>query len=99
MAAPQTGQLTLTASAQVLTTPVNVAAWVLKALATNSGIAYIGPSGVTTANGYPLVPGEEFDYQRNFQNGQVVYPLQPSDISVVGTVGDIVAWFATPTTS
>lgn len=35
----------------------------IMALASNTGTAYIGPSGVSTANGYPLYPGSYYDYK------------------------------------
>ena len=35
---------------------------VVKALRSNAGTVYIGASGVTTANGYPLVAGESISY-------------------------------------
>lgn len=73
-AAPATqvysGQLTLAASAAALSTgtwsPSSPTALVngivCKAPTTNTGTVYIGPSGVSSANGYSLKPGEAISY-------------------------------------
>jgi hypothetical protein len=67
---PYSGQIALTATAA----PISGGTWnpsspttlvnglVIKAPASNTGTVYIGSSGVTSANGYPLSPGEAVSY-------------------------------------
>lgn len=96
MSAPLAGLISVTGSAQVLSSPVGVQAWVLKAPLTNSNPIFIGPSTVTTANGYQMDPGDTFEYERITQSGAPKYELGPADVYVVGTSGDKATWFASP---
>jgi hypothetical protein len=59
MPSPRTGQVNLGATAQQLSTTSGGAAFVIKAPLSNLNPAYVGPSTVTTANGYQLDPGDE----------------------------------------
>lgn len=96
MAAPLSGQITLTGTAQPLSPPVAVTAFTIKAPLTNNLPAYIGPAGVTTGTGYQLDPGDEFEYQRQSQSGQARYELGIGDFYAVGTGPDKVTWLASP---
>jgi predicted amino acid racemase len=60
-----------------------------KALAANSGIAYLGVSDVTSTNGYELSAGNEIEINFKDIGGSVVF----SSIYVdVATNGDKVCW-------
>ena len=60
-----------------------------KALAANSGIAYLGVSDVTSTNGYELSAGNEIEINFKDVGGSVVF----SSIYVdVATNGDKVCW-------
>jgi len=97
MPTPLTGQISVTGTAQaVSTTPVTVAAWVLKTATTNQNPIFIGPEGITTSTGHQLDPGDSIEYERSFQNGAPRYMLGPSDVYVVGTSGDKTTWFGSP---
>ena len=56
------GQTTCTGSAQLVTSSSWTNGLIIKAGYNNTGIIYVGPSGVTTANGYPLKAGEAISY-------------------------------------
>ncbi len=100
MSAPYAGQVSVSGTAQALSsTPVTVAAFVVKAPATNVNPIYIGPSTVTTSNGHQLDPGDVFEYERSNFNGQNAYQLGPADIYVVGTSPDKATFFASPSSS
>lgn len=96
MSAPLSGQLTVSASAQQLTSPVTVTAFELKAPIANQNTLWIGPAGVTATTGYPLEPGDRLGYERGDQHGQTRLSLTPSDIYAVGTGPDVLAWFGSP---
>lgn len=55
-------QQTCTTSAVALTSAVYSNGFVITALTSNTGTAYIGGSGVTTSAGYPLKPGQSIAY-------------------------------------
>lgn len=89
------GQVTLTTSAQQLTsTQYEISAILVKPLSGNVDDMYIGPSGVTASTGYPLSPGEAWKNVTVNRQGEAVVDIKPSDIYVVGTAGDKVAWQA-----
>lgn len=100
MSFPITGQVAVTGAAQKLDptgVSINCAAFAIKAPATNANTVYIGPAGVTTATGYPLTSGDEFEYQRQGLGIQPTLQLTPNDFYVVGTAGsDVIAFFASP---
>ena len=56
------GQISLTGAVAALT---SVAARRFRVIAhlDNSDVIYIGPAGTTTANGFPLWPGKEMEFQ------------------------------------
>ena len=56
------GRQLTTTGAVVLPTQALVNGVVIKALSTNVSAIYLGPSGVTTATGYPLFAGESISY-------------------------------------
>jgi hypothetical protein len=60
-------QQAVTASAVVLATNA-VHGFCVKALTTNALTVYVGPSGVSTATGYPLAAGESICYQASNTN-------------------------------
>jgi hypothetical protein len=91
----KTGQTSITASAQQLTTSrLETDDWSVRALSTNVGNVAIGPSGVTTSTGYLLEPGDEFSFGSIIAAGHPVYDLRPDELYVVGTSGDKVTWLA-----
>lgn len=59
---------------------------VIKALSTNGGTAYIGPSGVTTSTGYPLAAGEAISY--GVANTSQLYLICSDATSVVAVTGN-----------
>lgn len=94
---PLYGQLSITASAQQLTSNrATVTAFTIKAPASNSNPVYLGDSAVTTSTGFQLDPGDEVDYECVNQAGQPNYQLRPSDFYAIGTVGDKATWLASP---
>lgn len=94
---PLCGQITVSGSAQRLSSPLgDVAAFIIKAPSTNSNSVYVGDANVTTSSGFILNPGDLLEYERIVQNGQPVYQLRPSDFYVVGTAPDKVSWVASP---
>ena len=75
---------------QQISTTNNRVLWIkAKALAANSGIAYLGVSDVTSTNGYELSAGNEIEINFKDVGGSVVF----SSIYVdVATNGDKVCW-------
>ena len=77
------GQQTLTTSAAALPSHALANGVVITAETTNTGTVYVGPSGVTTSTGYPLVAGQSISYAIN----------NLSSIYIIGTNGtDVVAF-------
>lgn len=94
---PLHGQVALSGSAQPLsTTALTSKSWILKAPTSNAGPAYMGGPSVSSSNGHQMDPGDEFEYELRYFQGEPFYPLQPSDIYVVGGSGDKVTWLASP---
>ena len=56
------GRQLTTTGAVALASNALVNGVIIKALTTNVATLYLGPSGVTTATGYPLAPGEAISY-------------------------------------
>lgn len=75
---------------QQLSNTANRVLWLkAKALAANSGIAYLGVSDVSTTNGYELSAGNEIEINFREIGGSVVF----SSIYVdVASNGDKVSW-------
>ena len=73
-------QQTVTASAVALTSQALSNGLVIKAKSSNAGTVYVGPSTLTTANGYALAPGESISY--GVTNASAVW--------IVGTASDVV---------
>ena len=55
------------------------------ALASNTGTVYIGGSGVTTSNGFPLYPGSFYDYR--VKNSNLIYIVGSDNTQVVAATG------------
>jgi hypothetical protein len=98
MAAPLTGQLQITGTAQQLTGPVQVAAFEIKAPSSNINTIYIGQAGVTPTSGHAMEPGDRLAYQRSDQHGETRLSLAPADFYAVGTPGssDVLTWLGSP---
>jgi len=91
----RTGQVAVTATAAPLTSDDFPAETVIvKAFPDNTGSVYIGTSDVTTSTGYPLSPGEEFQFSPAL--GNLNRTPKPKDVYVIGSNGDNAAWIATP---
>jgi len=77
-------------SEQQISNTTNRVLWIkAKALAANSGIAYIGVSDITATNGYELSAGNEVEINFRELGGSVAF----SSIYVdVATNGDKVCW-------
>lgn len=73
-------QQTVTASAVALAAQALVNGIVVKAKSTNAGTVYVGPSGVTTGTGYPLLAGEAISF--GVTNASAVF--------IIGTASDVV---------
>lgn len=75
---------------QQLSNTANRVLWLkAKALAANSGIAYLGVSDVSTTNGYELSAGNEIEINFREIGGSVAF----SSIYVdVATNGDKISW-------
>ncbi len=68
----------------------NKVRWIqLKALAANSGIAYVGVSDVTTTNGYELSAGNTLELNFGEQGGTVAFNTFYLDAA---SSGDKVSW-------
>jgi len=68
----------------------NKVRWIqLKALAANSGIAYVGVSDVTTTNGYELSAGNTLELNFGEQGGTVAFSTFYLDAA---SNGDKVSW-------
>ncbi len=68
----------------------NKVRWIqLKALAANSGIAYVGVSDVTTTNGYELSGGNTLELNFGEQGGTVAFSTFYLDVA---SSGDKVSW-------
>jgi hypothetical protein len=73
-------QQTVTASATALNSQALSNGIVITARSTNTGTTYVGPSTVTTSNGYALLPGQSISY--GVTNANAVW--------IVGTASDVV---------
>lgn len=85
LATPQaiiSGRQTITTSAVALPSGVYTNGIVLRALSTNSASVCIGPSTITTSNGYCLAPGEAISYGAANTN----------QLFVIGTAADVIMW-------
>lgn len=71
---------TVTASAAALASQATTTGVILVASSNNVGTTYVGGSDVTTANGYPLEPGQSFS--ASVTNANVLY--------IIGTASDTV---------
>ncbi|KAF3997542.1 hypothetical protein [Glaciimonas immobilis] len=75
------GQQVGTAAAVSLPANPIVNGIVITALPANTGTIYVGPAGVTAANGYPLVAGQSISY--GVTNASAIF--------IIGAVGSV-AW-------
>ena len=74
------GQQTLTLSAAALPSQALVNGIVLTAKTSNTGTVYVGPAGVTTATGYPLIGGQSISYGVTNLNALYVIGTNTSDV-------------------
>lgn len=89
----RTNQIAVSGVAAPLSaTPIECKSFLLKNPKTNTATIFFGDSTVTLTTGYPLVPGEEFEFEFTVKNGESVYDAQPQDVYVVGTSPDRAAW-------
>ncbi len=87
-------QVTVSGTAQQLTSSAAlVETLIVKALEANANPVYVGELGVTTATGYPLYAGEEFVLTP--PHGNLQRTPKPSEIYVIGTASDKIAWIGT----
>ena len=82
---PFSFQQTLTISAVALTSNAASQGVLIKSLSSNTGTVYVGPSTVTTSNGYPLAPGESISYP--VSNSNLVYIIGTNTSDVVAVTG------------
>lgn len=83
--APFTGQQTVTTSAASLPNQALVSGVVVKALSANLATVYVGPTGLTTANGYPLAAGEAISFA--VANADAIYVLGANTTDTVAFGG------------
>jgi len=77
-------------SEQQLSNTANRVLWIkAKALAANSGIAYLGVSDVSATNGYELSAGNEIEISFSELGGTVIFSTFYVDAA---TNGDKLAW-------
>lgn len=87
-------QITVSGTAQQLTSGAQaVETLLVKAHASNAAVVYVGPLGATTANGYPVSPGEELVFSPAYDN--LKRTPKPSEVYVVGTASDKISWLST----
>lgn len=79
-------QQTCTASAAILPTTTYSNGFVITAMTSNTGTAYTGGSGVTTATGYPLLPGQSIAY--NAANSNQVYLICDGTTDKIAITGN-----------
>lgn len=79
-------QQTTTASAVQMASNALANGIVCQALTTNTGTDYIGPSGVTTGTGYPLVAGQAISY--GVANSNQLYLIGSNTSDVVACTGN-----------
>lgn len=79
-------QQTATASAAALASRALANGLICKALSTNTGTIYVGPSGVTSATGYPLAAGEAVSF--GVTNASAVYLLDSVTTDKLACVGN-----------
>ena len=75
-AAPISGQQSVTTTATALPANALQNGLIVTAAATNAGVVYVGPAGITTSTGYPLSPGMSMSYA----------VANSSGISILGTI-------------
>lgn len=92
MAVIRTGQVTISASAQQISTYTDTS-YVIKARPGNTGPVYIGESGVTTSTGYILEPGDSFEVTAAL-TGHPVFNVALSQLYVIGTSSDKISWLS-----
>lgn len=80
------GQQTATVSATALPAQALTNGVVVTALSTNTGTIYIGPAGVTSSTGYPLVAGQSISY--SVSNLNAVYILDSVTTDKVAFTGN-----------
>ena len=80
------GQVSLTGVEVALTT-VAARRFRIKAQTNNTDTIYMGPAGVTTANGYPLWPGDFLEMQ--VSNLNVIHAIVGSGTQVLAYVGEV----------
>ena len=76
---------TCTASAVALPSNPASQGFRIMSLASNTGIAYIGPTGVTTTTGFPLYPGGYYDFK--LSNTNLLYIVGSDTTQVVAITG------------
>jgi len=75
---------------QQISNTANRVLWLkAKALAANSGIAYLGVSDVTATNGYELSAGNEIEINFKEVGGTIAFSIVYVDVA---TNGDKVCW-------
>lgn len=73
------GQRTLTTTAAALPSQVLSVGIVITAQPANTGTVYVGPTGVTSATGYPLVAGQSISYSVSNLSAVFVIGTNTSD--------------------
>lgn len=81
-----TGRLTTTTSAQQLPSNAMVNGIVVTANPNNTGTLFVGPLGVTTANGYPLIAGQSLGF--TIANSNAIYIIGTNTTDVATYAGN-----------
>lgn len=81
-----TAQQTATSSAVALASQALVNGVVVTALSTNTNTVYVGPSGVTSSTGYPLIAGQSISF--GVTNTDAIYIIAPTGSPVVSVAGN-----------
>lgn len=89
-----TGQSTMTGTAIQLTVePYEAATILLRGARANQASIYIGPAGVTTANGFEaLGPGETLNIDNYNKIDEKYFDIPLLSVYAVGTSGDKLSW-------
>jgi hypothetical protein len=84
--APFAFQQAVTETAEPLTANASTAGFSVVALPGNTATVYVGPSGVTTANGYPLSAGQSVRFA--VANTDLIYVVSGSTGQSVAVTGN-----------
>lgn len=82
------GQISLSGAEAALST-VAARRFKIRSLLTNTDVIYLGPVGVSAANGFPLWPGDWFPHDIELTNLNVLHAIVASGTQVLAYLGEV----------